>query len=139
LTGDPVLEVPRISSKAIAPQNKIRVDPADRKLESMSQFARKNPNELEIPAAKRQKAYDASALRNITYAKADAQAGPDVQIISDDEEDDVNSQYHIIETSTSLRSIGKLRRAVAKRSDTGQSLDAASFSLKLSKLLPLYS
>ena len=119
MIDESVTSVPRISSKPVAPQNKIRIDPQDRKLESMSQFARKNPNELELPPAKRQKANDDSALRNITYTQTDARAGPDVQIISDDEEDDVNSQYHIIETSTSLRSIGKLRRAVAKRSDPG--------------------
>jgi hypothetical protein len=88
----------------------------------MSQFARKNPNEFEMPSAKRQRLNEPPVLRNITLTKADAQAGPDVQVISDNEEDDVNSQYHIIETSTSLRSISKLRRAVVKRGDPGQFL-----------------
>jgi hypothetical protein len=104
----------------VAPQYKIRVDPADRTLESMSQFARRNPNELDVPSAKRQKLSSNGLLQGVTMTAVSGRAGADVNIVSEDE-DDVSFGSHIIETSTHLRSIRKLRQAVEKKGSAGES------------------
>lgn len=108
----------------MAPQHKVRVDDSDRKLESMSQFAKRNPNEVDPTQTKRRKMEDGSFAQGLTMTTQAGSVSREVEIVDvdEDEEDDVGLGAHIIETTTSLKSIKKLRQIVETRGDPSKAI-----------------
>lgn len=107
----------------MAPQHKVRIDPSDRKLESMSQFAKRNPDEMDSAQTKRRKTADGMFSQGLTVTAQAGSIAPEVQIVDlEDEEDDIGLSRNIIETTTSLKSIKKLRQLVEKSGDASETI-----------------
>jgi hypothetical protein len=87
----------------------------------MSQFAKRNPDEMDSAQTKRRKTADGMFNRGVTVTAQAGSIAPEVQIVdSEDEEDDIGLSRNIIETTTSLKSIKKLRQLVEKIGDASE-------------------
>jgi len=97
----------------------------------MSQFAKRNPNELDSTQTKRRKLEDGMFSQSLTLTAQAGAISREVEVVDVDneyEEDDVGLNAHIVETTTSLKSIKKLRQLVEKQSDPSKmTRRAASF------------
>jgi hypothetical protein len=89
----------------------------------MSQFAKRNPDEMDSAQTKRRKTADGMFSSGVTVTAQAGSMAPEVQIVDlEDEEDDIGLSRNIIETTTSLKSIKKLRQLVEKNGDASETI-----------------